>query len=258
MGQRLNIEIIQKGKTICNVYMHWSAYTSTSKALLNGLIKGFEKYGVDRNSTLKEIVIALMKILGAKVNSEEAVALGIVKSTTLKDYYFEGYEDLLLKYPCLNDIDIKEVDEAFNDKLRAKMTSKDFKRFSSWENEASLDRNLGIISTTEEGIEETRNWEEGRISYNLDDNTVGFDLCYIRDIAEVAKEKQSDYIFEGDDVFARWNSEKDYKLKKYKTNFNLNSMTLEEWYKFSNIIDETASVEPYCCIINDVIVSWIE
>lgn len=35
-----------------------------------------------------------------------------------------------------------------------------------------VDRNNGILSVTEKGIEETRNWDEGRVIINIDEETV--------------------------------------------------------------------------------------
>ena len=42
MGQRLNVEIVVKSRTIANVYMHWSAYTSSSLMVTNDIIKAFK------------------------------------------------------------------------------------------------------------------------------------------------------------------------------------------------------------------------
>lgn len=50
-----------------------------------------------------------------------------------------------------------------------------FKDYGPFEGDAN--RNDGLISITEEGMENTRRWEEGRLILNLDDETVDFYVC---------------------------------------------------------------------------------
>ena len=40
----------------------------------------------------------------------------------------------------------------------------------------AIDRNLGLISFTEKGIENTRNWEEGRLTINVDFDNKEYDF----------------------------------------------------------------------------------
>ena len=265
MGQRLNLEIIQKGKTVANVYMHWSAYTTSSKNILSNIVEGFEDLGIDENSPVKEIVIALMKILGgAKPVPEEARKLGIVKSTKIKDYYSEDYEELFKKYPWL-DIDVQEINSDFFDMAKNKMSQEDYNELLRWSEGAKLNRNVGIISTTEEGIENTRSWEEGRIEYNLDNDTVYFGVYFARDKEDVIldnenlDDKNKEYIFEGDNIFYQSNNGKRRLLPKYHLSFDWqDNITLTKWRQLSEIIDESMTGSSCECVINNQIVSWIE
>lgn len=38
MGQRLNIEIMDSGMTLCNCYYHWSGYTQTALDITQKLV----------------------------------------------------------------------------------------------------------------------------------------------------------------------------------------------------------------------------
>lgn len=50
MGQRLCISIKNRGRTACNIYYHWSAYTHSAIAELLPIIKGFEEDGITEES----------------------------------------------------------------------------------------------------------------------------------------------------------------------------------------------------------------
>lgn len=43
----------------------------------------------------------------------------------------------------------------------------------------AIDRNEGLLAVTEDGIEETRRWEEGRVTIDLETQTIRFDVMYI-------------------------------------------------------------------------------
>lgn len=267
MGQRLNVEIIQGGKAVCNVYMHWSAYTSVAKSILNDIINKFDEKNIDNKSSLKDIVLALMAAIdGARTTPDEEVKLGLVKSTKVEDYHFEDYKDLLEKYPkLLKGVNVKDVDDDFNIKAMKKMSRDDFEKFINWRRKINISRNDGIISTTEKGMKETRYWEEGRIECNIDDNTIYFNVGSADDIDKIINENtnlpddEKEYIFTGDNIYyKKWDGEL-YKFEKYNLNFNWHdNMSIDEWRKLSSIIDETIKDYPYGCIINNLIVSWIE
>ena len=57
------------------------------------------------------------------------------------------------------------------------------------------DRNRGLISITEESMDKTRDWEEGRVEINIDYDTVSFDVIY-----EMDKYELSDIVNEDGDM----------------------------------------------------------
>lgn len=53
-------------------------------------------------------------------------------------------------------------------------------------------RNSGLLAVSEEGMEETRRWEEGRLEIYLDDENAYTDLFFITDAKEYLKEYEID------------------------------------------------------------------
>lgn len=94
-------------------------------------------------------------------------------------------------------------------------------------------RNLGLISFTEKGIEETRKWEEGRVEIYLPNITdyfeqikeirVSFEVFYRQDI-ESTKEDYAEYNIDYDNLI--------------EFDFDLWNMTRENLYEFFNRVIE--------------------
>lgn len=80
------------------------------------------------------------------------------------------------------------VNEKEYERIRLDNTGK----FSGIRFQNASNRNDGLISVTEEGIEETRRWEEGRVTINLDSETVNFSVYW-----DYAEEEYEDN-FDGD------------------------------------------------------------
>ena len=63
----------------------------------------------------------------------------------------------------------------------------------------STDRSSGLISITNEGIAETREWQEGRVIIDLDNEMIQFDVCgvdkleYYKNDEEMYKEMKSKF-----------------------------------------------------------------
>lgn len=51
-----------------------------------------------------------------------------------------------------------------------------------------IDRNRGLIAITEEGMRDTKVWEEGRVTIHLDSKTVDFNVFFYFDPVEFEKE----------------------------------------------------------------------
>lgn len=127
MGQRLNVELISKGKTIANVYMHWAAYTSSSLAITKDFIAVFADIKSEDLENLSEIYRRIkIARLGSSITHDEQ-------------------KELNYTHP---EITVAE----------------------------SINRNDGLVSFSENGIQETRSWEEGRVSIDIENKTVKFEV----------------------------------------------------------------------------------
>lgn len=64
MGQRLNIEILNKGERLANCYYHWSAYTTSSSELTKIIIDNFDNI-MNMNCSDTAKAILLLQTTGA-------------------------------------------------------------------------------------------------------------------------------------------------------------------------------------------------
>lgn len=147
MGQRLNIEIHNKGELIANCYYRWSAYT---EAAIN-LTKQVLKFINENKAEYAEPVVLAVKAL-------ESTGAGVLPA---------------------------DMANIMGDMVLSKYTYV-----------PAEDRNNGLICVTQDGMENTRYWEEGRVTVYLDEERVGFDV-FSHTLEEKYKEYCEDW---GDDA----------------------------------------------------------
>lgn len=70
MGQRLNIEILNKGERLANCYYHWSAYTTSSSELTKIIIDNFDNI-MNMNCSDTAKAILLLQTTGAGLEYSE-------------------------------------------------------------------------------------------------------------------------------------------------------------------------------------------
>ena len=128
MGQRLNIEIIKNGKVIGNCYYHWSAYTLSSLIETNTVIENYDEL-LKQNLPDKVLITKMFE----NCASYDFHTGGFNGAGLSKD----SYEYMCNKYP-------------------------------NYEFRKAIDRNAGLIGITEKDIDDTRGWEEGRVTIDLD------------------------------------------------------------------------------------------
>lgn len=133
MGQRLNIEIVKKGKVLANSYYHWSGFSNSAVNLVIQIIQNYEyikKYNVE----------------GYIKNQDLLFAIRLLEETGA------GLENINVARNILED-------ETMNLKLKQ-----------------CHGRDEGIIGITQNDIEETRLWEEGKVSIDIENKTIDFDV----------------------------------------------------------------------------------
>ena len=128
MGQRLNIEIIKNGKVVGNCYYHWSAYTLSSLIETNTVIENYDEL-------LKQNLPD--KVLTTKM-FENCKSLDFFSG----NFNHAGLSEDSYEYMC--------------------------NKYPNYEFRKAIDRNAGLIGITEKDIDDTRGWEEGRVTIDLD------------------------------------------------------------------------------------------
>lgn len=137
MGQRLNIEIVDREKSLANCYYHWDAYSFDSLKLAQKIIETYLLRKAFACSNKLKTAVKILETTGAGINDIERSRID--------------------KEPD------KYVDIKFND---------------------AISRNEGLISVTEIGKEQTRSWEEGRITIDISSETFFFDVYHLIDKSE--------------------------------------------------------------------------
>lgn len=110
--------------------------------------------------------------------------------------------------------------------------------FLKYTNTKAINRNTGLLSITDEGIEETRYCEEGRVSLDFDSKTVCFDV----------------YFTEEDESEFKENFNMGFQDLPMVDMFDMESIPFDRFYELSAIISEN----PNGIRTGDgTVVSWI-
>lgn len=143
MGQRLDIEIIKNGKVVGNCYYHWSAYTLSSLIETSKVIENYDEL-IKQNLPDKVLITKMFE----NCTSYDFFT-GVLNGAGLSE---DSYEYMCNKYP-------------------------------EYEFRKAMDRNAGLIGITEKDINNTRTWEEGHVTIDLDKQIIDaglmIDYCEI-------------------------------------------------------------------------------
>ncbi len=205
MGQRLNIEIYSDGDCQANCYYHWSAYTGSAIHETLGIIANYLSNVKGKFKTKKE-----MAIMSFAECSSISFTSGTATRAGLKE---ESFKYVKNTYPEL------PIGEA-------------------------VDRNAGLIGCTEEDMDNTRSWEEGRVTIDLDSETVIYDVIYMYDVSNYISERQ-----EWDEEF---DAEEILSMPIFRG--NICELTFKQFELFARFISETrgdfiANTENGMCVV---------
>lgn len=90
--------------------------------------------------------------------------------------------------------------------------SKTLSNFDANNVEIAKDRNSGLIAISDEGIHETRAWEEARVEIDLDEKLIDFDVVYYCDKDDFIE----DYSKESFDLLENHNFNCDFRAIEFK------------------------------------------
>ena len=125
------------------------------------------------------------------------------------------------------------------DEEKERMTHDPDFDFSGINFSSAIDRNEGLIAVTEKGMEETRSWEEGRVTINIEEANFCFDVVSYYD--------KDEYV---EDYGVKSLS----KLTQIDHNFFLDYLPFEKisWLR------EFVKNNPTGVIVNSCVINWIE
>ncbi len=149
MGQRLNVEIVEDGKTLANAYYHWGGYTDSALAATKAILNHINTTKTMPDNTQSE----LCDKYNACFSPEKTSIIEAIKM-----------------------LESTEAGLASNEKVWAKTNIKDYDNhiFTN-----CIDRNVGIISISPEEIQKTRDVEEARVTIDMTNKTIEFDVISI-------------------------------------------------------------------------------
>lgn len=170
MGQRLNIEIMKNDKVLANAYYHWSAYTSSALELCAYIIEEIKNVpdvlpGASFDTPFSRKQIESAQSLAEKFKQQKPE----IKTFTMPGTVSSADQDLLFAIRLLEGtgagINEDEQERILAEGLCSGITFR-----------SAIDRNTGLLSITEEGMNETRCWQERQATIDLDRKRVYFSV----------------------------------------------------------------------------------
>lgn len=133
--------------------------------------------------------------------------------------YFDLPEDLssLGMAVCM----LQETGSGIYSEERERIDADASGRYKGIEFHNAMDRNRGLLSVTKPGIEETEKWEEGRVTVNIETETVSFGVVWEESSDEFNEEA-------GDDAFG--------DLEECSVDFD--NISFEEFHEIRDVYEQ--------------------
>ena len=182
MGQRLNIEIMKGCTILANAYYHWSAYTSSALELCKSIVEQYKKLQLDPAKTCdsegfqNELQFAQNSPFREKPK---------VERVTMEGQYAAADEDILFAVRIL-----ESTGAGINREEAKRIRSEG--RCPGITFRMAIDRNAGLIAITPTGIDETRAWQEGQVTIDLDRKHIFFGVFWTSGMEDYLEEYEID------------------------------------------------------------------
>ena len=159
MGQRLVIQIFDKGERLANCYYHWNGYTYCSAQITEGLIDSYDQmkdktFNEDHKKDMFIMAINMLASTGAGIQDEEEM-------NYIKQFLEEDDEDNF-----------------------------DFDFFEG--------RNEGLICVTNDGMDCSLDWSEATVNIDIGNRIVNFQAYCLFDYKEYFDDRSWDLLEELD------------------------------------------------------------
>jgi len=145
MGQRLNFEIEHNHEIVINCYLHWSAYTIDAAEYAASFVNAWKQHKDDEHPDA--------------IDEDELWVLRLV----------DTFAELKAGFDETEIYRVRDMFCQLYPSLETALRQGEYK---------AINRNEGLLAVTQEGIDETERWEEGRVVYDIDSDIICFDVCW--------------------------------------------------------------------------------
>lgn len=159
---------------------------------------------------------------------------------TLTERIIEKFYDSDMNVSVKNAVELLESTGAGINEQERNEIQKFPNRFAKIDFKKAIDRNEGLISVTERGMEETRYWEEARVTIDVLSQTVSFGVFYTYSKKEYAEMCDDEDNLRPSDLPI--------------CHLDLNNIPFEDIGEFRSLVDGNAAVRN---LDDDAVMEWI-
>lgn len=172
MGQRLNIEIMKDNKVLANAYYHWAAYTGAALELCQCIIDEIKSESIINPTSFIDTPFRREQIEFAQnIATRFGDKVPEITTVTMPGTVSSADRDVLYAVRLL-----EGTGAGINEGERKRILAEGLCPGIAFR--SVIDRNCGLISITEEGMEETRCCQEGQVTIDLDRRRIYFGVFF--------------------------------------------------------------------------------
>lgn len=186
MGQRLNIEIMKNDKVLANAYYHWSAYTESALELCACIIGEINSSPDILPTVFLDTLFRREQIEYVQKHAEAFDQKDLeIKAVTMPGTASSADQDLLYAIRLL-----EGTGAGINEDEWKRILAEGLCPGIAFR--SVVDRNVGLLSISEKGMEETRCWQEGQAVIDLNRKRVYFSVFSEYSLDEYLEEYEID------------------------------------------------------------------
>lgn len=274
MSQILNIEITNNNKVLATCYLHWSGYTNTAafetRCIINNILKKENENKL--KYTKKAAVEILMESLpGSRPDYKTKISVGLpinfksyVNFKKIRKRINPEIKKELLKFEIENLHKFKSINHVFEYlETKIKLDYPEYEIVKKFiynelnENWCYSFRN-GIISTQKEVIDYNEYWEKHRVTIDLKEKTIKFDVLETFEIMTLANPNNEvaveNIVYLNGEYYKKDFTDSLFKISRYyneNSSGNVLVYTFDEFEEMIIPFQDSYKNNHFCFILND-------